>query len=116
MTGYNTFRLRRAEIKLSGKITPSWGFEVMVDPAKTLHDPRRPGGDDKILQDLAVTYLGLKGHEFSLGQKKIAITEEGLRSSSELDFVERARITRTFSATSARRILLQGRVRQVVGA
>jgi len=91
-TGSNTFRLRRAEFKLSGKITKSWGFELMVDPAKT--QTFTAGSDDKILQDLAITYTGLKGHEFGIGQKKIAITEEGLRSSSELDFAERSRITR----------------------
>ncbi|MDL1951189.1 hypothetical protein FBQ97_15430, partial [Acidobacteria bacterium ACD] len=91
-TGVNTFRLRRAEIKLSGKVTPAWGFEVMIDPAKT--QVFSSGADDKILQDLAVSFLGLKGHELSLGQKKIAVTEEGLRSSSEIDFAERARITR----------------------
>ncbi|HRY44778.1 MAG TPA: hypothetical protein P5164_12620, partial [Thermoanaerobaculia bacterium] len=34
-TGVNTFRLRRAEIKLSGKVTPEWGFEVMIDPTKS---------------------------------------------------------------------------------
>jgi hypothetical protein len=91
-TGINTFRIRRAEIKLSGTVTPAWGFDVTLDPAKTQNFSS--GGDDKILQDFGITYLGLKGHEFSLGQKKIAITDEGLRSSSEIDFAERARITR----------------------
>ncbi len=91
-TGVNTFRMRRAEIKLSGKITPAWGFEVMLDPAKTQNFTT--GNDDKLLQDLAISYLGLKGHEFAIGQKKIAITEEGLRSSADLDFAERSRITR----------------------
>ncbi len=93
--GLNTFRLRRSEIKLNGKITPSWGFEVMFDPAKTQNTAA--GQDGKILQDLAVTFLGLKGHEISLGQKKIVVTEEGVRSSSELDFGERAQVTRGFS-------------------
>lgn len=91
-TGVNSFRLRRAEIKLSGKIVPAWGFEVMFDPAKTQN--MTSGNDDKILQDLAISFLGLKGHEFAIGQKKIAITEEGLRSSSDLDFAERSRIAR----------------------
>lgn len=93
--GNNTFRLRRAEIKLNGKITPDWGFEVMFDPAKAINTAA--GADGKILQDLAVTYLGFKGHEISLGQKKIVITEDGVHSSSDLDFAERARVTRTFS-------------------
>ncbi len=91
-TGINTFRIRRAEIKLYGTVTPDWAFDVTIDPAKTQNFSS--GGDDKILQDLAITWLGLKGHEFTLGQKKIALTEEGLRSSSEIDFAERSRITR----------------------
>ncbi|HYN41302.1 MAG TPA: porin [Thermoanaerobaculia bacterium] len=91
-TGVNDFRLRRAEIKLSGKVTPAWGYEVMIDPTKS--PSVTAGADGKIIQDLGITFLGLKGHEFTLGQKKIAITEEGLRSSSEIDFIERARITR----------------------
>jgi hypothetical protein len=91
-TGNNTFRLRRAEFKLSGRINRSWGFELMVDPAKS--QTFTAGADDKILQDLAITFIGLNGHEFGIGQKKIAMTEEGLRSSSEIDFAERARITR----------------------
>ena len=91
-TGVNDFRLRRAEIKLSGKVTPAWGYEVMIDPTKS--PSVTAGADGKVIQDLGITFLGLKGHEFTLGQKKIAITEEGLRSSSEIDFIERARITR----------------------
>ena len=79
-TGYNTFRLRRSEIKLSGKITPDWAFEVMLDPAKSQFSGTGPAADSKILQDLAVTYVGLKGYEFALGQKKIYLTEEGARA------------------------------------
>jgi hypothetical protein len=118
VTGYSTFVLRRAEIKLSGKITPSWGFEVMVDPAKTqlLTAAGVPVTDDKILQDLAVTFLGVKGQEFSLGQKKIPITEEGLRGSSQLDFVERARITRTFSDRRETGFFYKGEFGKYVGA
>jgi len=97
--GANTFRLRRAEIKLAGKITKAWGFEVMIDPAKTQSFTASGVSvtDDKILQDLAITYAGIAGHEISLGQKKLPITEESGRSSSETDFVERARVTRLFS-------------------
>ena len=94
--GANTFRLRRAEIKLNGKINRDWGFEVMLDPSKAIN-PQTAGTDAKILQDLAVTFLGFKGHELALGQKKIVLTEEGVRSSSELDFPERAQIIRAYS-------------------
>jgi hypothetical protein len=115
-TGYNTFRLRRAEIKLNGKITPAWGFEVMLDPAKSQNVTGSADTDSKILQDLAVTYLGLKGHEFSLGQKKIALTEEGVRSSSELDFAERAQVTRTFSDRRETGFFYKGEYGEYVGA
>ena len=90
--GVNTFRLRRAEIKLSGKVTKDWGYEVMIDPTK--NPTVTAGSDGKVIQDFGITYLGLKTHQFTLGQKKIAITEEGLRSSSDIDFVERSRIAR----------------------
>jgi hypothetical protein len=97
-TGYNTFRLRRSEIRLSGRIAPDWAFEVMIDPAKSQFSGTGPAADSKILQDLAVSYVGLKGYEFAVGQKKIYLTEEGsTRSSSEIDFAERAQVTRAFS-------------------
>jgi len=91
----NTFRIRRAEIKLYGTVIPGWEFLVMADPAKT--QSFVAGGDPKILQDLLVIFSGLKGHQFALGQTKIVLTEEGVHSSADLDFAERAIITRTFS-------------------
>jgi Phosphate-selective porin O and P len=94
--GANTFRLRRSEIKLNGKVNGSWAFEVMFDPSKSI-TPQTSGTDGKILQDLAVTYTGLKGYELSLGQKKIILGEEGIRSSSELDFPERSQISRAYT-------------------
>ena len=114
-TGYNTFRIRRAEIKLNGKITPAWGFEVMLDPSKSI-SPQTSGTDGKILQDLAITYVGLKGHEFALGQKKIALTEEGVRSSSELDFAERAQVTRNLSDRRETGLFYKGEFSELVGA
>ena len=113
-TGVNDFRLRRAEIKLNGKVTPDWGFEVMIDPTKS--PSVTAGADGKILQDLAITWLGLKGHEFSLGQKKIAMTEEGLRSSSEIDFVERARITRVIGDQRQAGFFYKGEYGEMFGA
>jgi hypothetical protein len=94
--GANTFRLRRSEIKLNGKVNGSWAFEVMFDPSKSI-TPQTSGTDGKILQDLAVTYTGFKGYELSLGQKKIILGEEGIRSSSELDFPERSQISRAYT-------------------
>src|SRR5512141_487609 len=94
--GANTFRLRRAEMKLNGKVNKDWAFEVMIDPSKAI-TPQTANTDAKILQDLAVTFTGLRGWELSLGQKKITLTEEGVRSSSELDFPERSQIVRAVS-------------------
>jgi hypothetical protein len=117
-TGLNSFRIRRAEIKLTGKISKAWGFEVMLDPAKTQSFTASGVAvtDDKVLQDLAVTFLGLKGQEISLGQKKITVTEEGLRSSSELDFGERARMTRTFSDRRETGLFYKGELGEYVAA
>ncbi|MEO6327080.1 MAG: porin [Thermoanaerobaculia bacterium] len=127
-TGNNTFRIRRAEIKLNGKITADWGFEVMLDPSKQQNFTATvstttgagttacSGTDCKILQDLGVTFFGLKGHEFSLGQKKIAVTEEGIRSSSELDFAERAQVTRGFSDRRETGLFYKGEYGERFGA
>jgi len=113
-TGINTFRIRRAEIRLSGTVTPSWGFDVQIDPAKA--QSTSAGGDDKILQDFAITWLGLRGHELSLGQKKIAITDEGLRSSAEIDFAERARITRVVGDQRQEGLFYRGEYGPLFGA
>lgn len=93
--GKNSFRLRRAEIKLNGTVVKGWGFEIMLDPVKAQNITA--GNDGKIIQDLAVVYEGLHGHKFALGQKKIFLTEEGVRSSSALDFAERSLVVRQIS-------------------
>jgi hypothetical protein len=112
--GANTFRLRRAEIKLYGKVNGSWGYEVMFDPAKAIvstANAANPNSNDaKILQDLAVAFTGLRGWEFALGQKKITLTEEGVRSSSELDFPERSQITRAISDRREAGVFVKGDV------
>jgi hypothetical protein len=92
-TGQNTFRIRRAEMKMAGKWN-DFNFEVMIDPSKQINTAA--GTDGKILQDLAVGYTGIHGQEFLIGQKKIDLFEEGMRSSSELWFGERAQVTRAF--------------------
>ena len=116
--GANTFRLRRSEIKLNGKVNADWAFEVMLDPAKaivtTANATNNNINDAKILQDLAVTYTGFKGWELSLGQKKITLTEEGVRSSSELDFPERSQIVRAISDRRETGFFLKGDVAEPV--
>jgi hypothetical protein len=94
-TGVNTFRLRRAEIKVAGSNVKGWGFEVMIDPTKS--PSVTSGADGKILQDFAITYRGVKNHTFDLGQKKVWLMEEGNRSSSAIDFAERSIVARQFA-------------------
>lgn len=116
--GANTFRLRRSEIKLNGKVNRDWAFEVMLDPSKaivsTAAATNNNTNDAKILQDLAVTFTGLKGWELSLGQKKITLTEEGVRSSSELDFPERSQIVRAVSDRRETGLFVKGDVGEPV--
>jgi hypothetical protein len=65
---------------------------------------------------LGLTYIGLKGHEFGIGQKKIAMTEEGLRSSSEIDFAERSRITRVIGDQRQAGLFYKGEFGEKFGA
>ena len=60
-------------------------------------------------------HIGIKGHEFSVGQKKIAVTDEGMRSSSEIDFAERARMTRAFSDRRETGLFYKGSFGEMVG-
>lgn len=111
-TGKNTFRIRRAELRLRGTVSPAWGFEVMADAAKA----QDPLGDDRILQELAISFLGLKGHELSIGQKKIPLTDESLRSSTDLDFADRAQMTRALSDVRQAGVFYRGAVGRRVTA
>ncbi len=86
------FRMRRAEIKLTGTLNENVRWFVMADPAKTLS----AAGDNKILQDLGVAYALSPSLEFVLGQVKIPTTAEGYESSSELLFAERSYVARLY--------------------
>jgi hypothetical protein len=52
--------------------------------------------DNKILQDLGVVFMPAENLELVIGQFKIPTTAEGLDSSGELLFPERARVARAF--------------------
>lgn len=91
------YRLRRAEIKLSGSVTESTRWFAMIDAAKTL----RPGAisstnDNKILQDLGIAFSPVKQLELIVGQFKTPATAEGLDSSAELLFPERSYVARAY--------------------
>lgn len=79
-------RLRRMEVKFYGNLLPKLQYEIMFDPAKQLDR----GFDKSILQNLFVKLLLPLSHELQLGQFKLPLSEEGFRSSSKLDFVDRS--------------------------
>lgn len=87
----NTFSIRRSEIKLSGSITGDVDYEVMVDPSINTGT-----SNPSILQDAAIVYKMGGGFEAKLGQFKNLQTFEGVTSSSEIMFAERAQLARQF--------------------
>ncbi|MEK7356287.1 MAG: porin, partial [Bdellovibrionota bacterium] len=90
-------RLRRAEIKLAGSVAENTRWFVMVDPAKTMRTGAiAQTNDNKILQDLGIGFSVCPEIEVLFGQFKTPTTAEGLDSTSELLFVERAYFARTF--------------------
>ena len=86
------FRLRRAEIKVTGSVADNTRYFVMIDPAKNLPD----GSNTKILQDLGVAFNVTPEVELIAGQFKILTVAEGLDSSSELLLPERSMIGRVY--------------------
>lgn len=102
--GFNdTFRIRRAELKFTGEVTPQIKWTVMVDPAKALSLNNTLTSVDKtpvlrdtsvnqagrILQDAFITLSYFKRMNINVGQFKIPLSLEGLQSSAGLD-TERA--------------------------
>lgn len=87
----NGFTLRRAEIKVSGKVVDEVDFEVMADPSINTSTT-----NPTILQDAVITWKPLDGLALRLGQMKTLQTYEGNISSSELTFAERSQLARVF--------------------
>jgi len=103
----DTFRLRRAEIKLSGEITPEVSWAVMIDPAAVREDDTKTEtvngtkvitsvGRKSPLQDFVITLKPHKSWNIDFGQYKVPFGMEGLESSAKLDFIERSAITSQF--------------------
>lgn len=101
--GDNTLRIRRAELKLSGKVAPHVSWAVMIDPAKALslrQSSASIGGQQVVidesvnqssrtLQDALVT-IGLdKGYSIDVGQYKLPFAYEGPNPTSQVITVER---------------------------
>ena len=95
-TDRSNFRLRRAEIKLSG-VQKNTSWLIMIDPAKSLKTGAIVAtNDNKILQDFVLSFNFLDNFELSVGQFKINTTAEGLLSSSNLLLPERSVVGRTY--------------------
>lgn len=100
----DTIRIRRAEMKFSGEITPKARWTVMFDVAKALSSNNTfttingtqvvtntsPNQASRILQDAFITLNYIKDVQVDIGQYKIPLSQEGLQSSSALDTVDRA--------------------------
>ncbi len=101
--GDNTLRIRRAELKVSGKVAPHVTWAVMIDPAKALslrQSSTSVGGQQVVidesvnqssrtLQDALVT-IGLdKGFSVDVGQYKLPFAYEGPNPTSQVITVER---------------------------
>jgi hypothetical protein len=106
-----TFRVRRAELKVSGEIYPELvRYRVMIDPAKALEfdavslpvegqepEPDVPGevtaeqpaSGTSIFQDFEIGFL-TPFADVTVGQFKVPLGFEGYNSSSKLLFPERA--------------------------
>ncbi|NDD91118.1 hypothetical protein EBZ37_03435, partial [bacterium] len=89
------FRVRRAELRVSGSVAENTRLSLMLDAAKNLNftDSTK---DSKVLQEVGIGYSFAQEVEFIAGQFKGLSTTEGLDSSSELLFPERSRIARKF--------------------
>ncbi|MGE3974955.1 MAG: porin [Bdellovibrionales bacterium] len=97
LDGNTNFRIRRAELKFSGSVLEKTRWFLMVDPAKSLSTGVvSNANDNKILQDFGMGFTLVEDLELVAGQFKVPTAAEGLQSSSELLFVERSYIARTF--------------------
>jgi hypothetical protein len=106
-----TFRIRRAELRVTGQIVPDRiGYAVMIDPAKVFEtsEVEKPveGGTGtvsvlepprvvSVFQDFYITLLS-EYADVSLGQLKLPLSWEGYNSSSSLLFPERALSSREY--------------------
>ena len=95
--GRDRFQIRRAELKFAGDILGDDRFKytIVVDPSQVQEDntTRSSLKDAYFLLD-HLPYL--PNHTLTVGEFKAPRTEEGTRSSGQLDFAERSIVTKTF--------------------
>lgn len=99
----DTARIRRAELKFTGEISPHFKWTVMIDPSKGLSlnntfttingtqvvRDTSVNQASRILQDAFISLSYFKHMNINVGQFKIPLSLEGLQSSGTLD-TERA--------------------------
>ncbi|AZZ35592.1 hypothetical protein CIK05_01855 [Bdellovibrio sp. qaytius] len=106
------FRVRRAELKLTGSSAENTRWFLVADFAKSLStnstsvltsgttkttiNDINTTGDNKILQDIGIAFKLAPDLEVTLGQFKLPTTAESMQSTSELLFAERSLLTRTY--------------------
>ena len=88
----DTFRVRRAELKLAGDLGRNAGWTLMVDGAKALSHTSSGAINQsgRILQDAFITVGSPAKLQLTAGQFKLPLSREGLESSAALDTVERS--------------------------
>ena len=110
------FRIRRAQLRFGMELNENIFAEVMIDPAReAVSLPQMPdnqansiifkratntnianvqagtGTAGRLLQDVYINYRNfVPHHDFTIGQFKPPLGEEGYRGNSELDFIERS--------------------------
>lgn len=90
--GFNdTFRIRRAELKVSGELPKAFGWVLMIDPAKSLTlSSGAVNQASRVLQDAFITVAVPHGATLQVGQYRIPLSRDGLEPAAALDTVERA--------------------------
>lgn len=86
----NGFSIRRAEIKMAGKVADDLTWEIMIDP--TINS----SATNNLLQDAVIIWKPAKSIELRMGQFKNFQTLEGVASSSELQLIDRSQMANAF--------------------
>ncbi len=105
----NGFSVRRAEIKVSGKIMDGITYDVMFDPTISSKANSGTGSNNlivnsNIIQDMVLKYTD-GAFEVKLGQMTTLQTFERTTSSAELLFAERSQLGRVFGDVRDRGII-----------
>ena len=104
---YTNYRIRRAELKVSGNVAPGTRFSVMADAAKAIPVTATASAatppvvtastTDKVLQDVIIGFSLTDQLELVAGQFKPPQTAESLDSASDLLVPERSITARQYS-------------------